>query len=151
MSGDWSVWLLILVLSIRPLVRFLPKFKGGRFLMTYRRALGVAVFGYAVLHVLIYLVYRADAARIFGKAIEPDLLTGWIAFFIFLPLAYTSRNAWVRKLGKRWGTLHKLVYPAAILVGAHWILTAFDPKDAYVHMAVIVVLLGLRFMPAKRR
>jgi len=119
--------------------------------MKYRRALGVAVFAYAMLHVLIYLIYRADAARIWGEAIEPDLLTGWIALFIFAPLAYTSRNLWLRKLGKRWAALHKLIYPAAVLIGVHWILTAFDPKDACVHMSVIIVLLGLRLVPTKKR
>lgn len=118
--------------------------------MTYRRALGVAVFGYAALHVLIYLLYRADFSRIFREAIAPDLLTGWIAVIIFIPLAYTSRNIWVRKLGRRWVSLHKLIYPAAALVAVHWILTAFDPKDAYIHALILAGLLSLRLWPKRK-
>lgn len=150
-SGDWSIWLLILVLAIRPLVRLFPKVKAGRFLMKYRRALGVAVFGYAALHTLIYLFYRADVARILREALGPDLLAGWVALIIFMVLAYTSRNMWIRKLGKRWALLHRLIYPAAIIVDVHWVLTAFDPKSAYIHLGVIIVLLGLRLLPKARR
>lgn len=151
MTGDVSIWLLILVLAIRPLVRFIPQFKLGRFLMKHRRAFGVAVFAYASLHTLIYLTYRADITRVLSEAIEFDLLAGWIALLVFIPLAYTSRNSSVRSLGKRWVKLHRWIYPAAILVTLHWVLSAFDPKAAYIHVAIILILLALRLKHIKPR
>jgi sulfoxide reductase heme-binding subunit YedZ len=78
------------------------------------------------------------------------LLTGWIAFAIFLALALTSNQTSVQMLRGAWGRLHWFIYPAAILTAAHWLLTAFDPTMAIVHAVIIAGLLAMRLVPAKK-
>ncbi len=144
LSGHVSVWLLITALAATSLRRILPSSTLTRNILKYRRALGVASFGYAALHLLIYLVKKADAGRIISEGIHPEILTGWIAFFILVALAATSRNAAVRRMGENWIKLHRFAYFAAALVAAHWMLTAFDPISAYVHSIIIAGLIFLR-------
>ena len=79
------------------------------------------------------------------------MLTGWLAFAIFLPLALTSNDASVRMLGRSWKRLHRAVYAAAVLSFAHWILEAFDPAVAYAHLAVLAAIQSARLAPAARR
>ncbi len=145
-SGDISVWLLIAALAVTPLRRVV---KGGfnLWLGKRRRDIGVASFGYAAGHLGAYLLRKADPARIWDEGMEPGLLTGWIAFVILLALALSSNDASVRWLKAGWRRLHWLVYPAAILTAAHWVLTAFDPTAAWVHATVIAALLALRLVP----
>jgi sulfoxide reductase heme-binding subunit YedZ len=147
-SGDISVWLLIAALAVTPLRRVVR----GSFhlwLGSRRRDIGVASFGYAAGHLGAYLLRKADAALILNEGAEPGLLTGWIAFAIFLALAVTSNDASVRWLKVGWRRLHWFVYPAAILTAAHWVLTAFDPALAWIHTAVIAALLVLRLVPKR--
>jgi sulfoxide reductase heme-binding subunit YedZ len=147
-SGDISVWLLIGALAVTPLRRTMS---GGFnvWMGKRRRDVGVASFGYAAGHLGAYLLRKADAALIWKEGIEPGLLVGWIAFAILLALALTSNDASVRWLRAGWKRLHLLVYPAAALVAAHWVLTAFDPTVAWIHAAAIAALLALRFLPKK--
>ena len=148
-SGDISVWLLIATLAVSPLRRIV---RGGfnLWLGKRRRDLGVAAFGYAAGHLAAYVLRKADAALIWREGVEPGLLTGWIAFAVFLALAITSNEASVRMLRAGWKRLHWLVYPAAVLTAAHWILTAFDPAAAIAHAVVIAALLALRLLPKRR-
>ena len=147
-SGDISVWLLIAARAVTPLRRIV---KGGFNLWfgQRRRDIGVASFGYAAGHLGAYLLRKADAALIFSEGVEPGLLTGWIAFAIFLALAITSNDASVRWLKAAWRRLHWFIYPAAILTAAHWVLTAFDPTLAWLHAAAIAALLALRLAPKR--
>ena len=68
------------------------------------------------------------------------MLTGWVALALFVPLAVTSNDIAVRALKQSWKRLHQLVYPAAILMFLHWVLSAFDPMTAYIHIAVLAVI-----------
>ena len=145
-TGDWSARLLILTLSVTPLRNLFPKQRWTAWLVRQRRYLGVATFAYAVPHLVAYLVKLADVARILSEGIEPGMLTGWIAMLIFTALAITSNNASVRKLGKRWKILHRLVYAAAVLTFLHWVLLAFDPIQGYIHAGALVVIQVLRFV-----
>jgi len=116
-----------------------------------RRDLGVATFGYAAGHLAAYLIRKAGAPDlILEEGLDPSLLTGWIAFAVFAALAATSNNLSVRWLKAGWRRLHWLVYPAAILSAAHWVLTAFDPLVGSIHVIAIGLLLAMRFIPAKR-
>jgi sulfoxide reductase heme-binding subunit YedZ len=148
-SGDISVWLLIAVLAVSPARRIV---RGGfnLWLGRRRRDLGVASFGYAAGHLVAYLLRKADVALIWREGIEPGLLTGWSAFAVFLALSVTSNDASLRWLRAGWRRLHWLVYPAAVLTAAHWVLTAFDPTLAWMHTVAIAVLLALRLVPQKR-
>lgn len=145
-TGDWSARLLILTLFVTPLRRLLPQQRWTAWLIRQRRYLGVAVFAYAVPHLVAYLVKLSDMARIVSEGIEPGMLVGWIAMLIFTALAITSNNTSVRMLGKRWKALHRFVYAAAVLTFLHWILLAFDPLQGYIHAGALIVIESLRFI-----
>ena len=150
-TGDWSVRLLILTLAVTPLQLMFGRAAWTRWLMQRRRALGVASFGYALFHTVVYLVRKAQPALILDEGLQPDLLTGWIALAVFAVLAATSNDAAVRALRSGWKRLHRLVYPAAALALAHWLLTAFDPTMALIHAAVLAALEAVRLALTARR
>jgi len=149
-SGMWSVWLLVLTLLATPIRHAFPAFRPGTWLVKARRDIGVACFAYALLHTLIYLERKADLALILREAAQPGLWTGWIAFAVFLPLAFTSNAASTRQMGTRWKSLHRLVYAATALIGAHWVLTAFDPFEAWLYCGLFALLLAARFIPRRK-
>lgn len=150
-TGDWSVGLLVFTLAITPFRRLFPKAKLARWLVMHRRALGVASFAYAAFHTVTYLERKWGYGYILKEAQSSGLLTGWIALVIFLILAVTSNNGSVRFLKQNWQRLHRLVYIAAGLVFAHWILTALDPKIAYISLLILCLIEALRFLrPIKR-
>ncbi len=149
LTGELSARCLIVTLAATPLRNCFPKQRWTAWLARQQRYLGLAAFAYAVPHAVAYLIKKTDLERIIGEGIEPGLLTGWIALLIFIALAITSNNASVRALGKRWKTLHRLVYAAAILTFLHWALTAFDPVEGYIHAAVLLGIQALRFIPKR--
>ena len=129
-SGQWSIGFLVAALLATPLKRLLPKQKSVQFLLCHRRATGVASFSLALIHTAIYLEKKWPANLVLKEGLEPSLLTGWLAFLLFLPLAITSNNVSVRRLGRSWKTLHRTVYVAAALGLAHWALTSLNPATA---------------------
>jgi sulfoxide reductase heme-binding subunit YedZ len=143
-TGVQSARLLLLTLALTPLLRLLPRAAVIRWLMRRRRDIGLVTFFYALAHTVAYLVKKSDLQLIVSEGLEAGLLTGWVAFLVFIALAVTSNNASLRALGRTWRSLHKTVYVAAILTYLHWVLTAFDPTMGYVHGAVAVVLLLAR-------
>ena len=145
-TGVQSARLLLLTLAVTPLFRLLPRAAAIRWLMRRRRDLGLVTFFYALAHTVAYLVRKSDLQLIASEALEAGLLTGWIAFLVFIALAVTSNDASVRALGRKWRSLHKSVYVAAILTYLHWVLTAFDPTVGYLHGAAAVVLLLARLL-----
>lgn len=149
-TGDWSIGLLFVAMSITPLGRVLQKSTALAFFRFHRRAIGVASFAYAALHTITYLERKWGAQLIVTEGLQPDIATGWIALAIFLILALTSNNASVRKLGKKWKALHRSVYLAAALVLAHWILTAFQPRLAYSVLIAFCLVEALRFLSGRR-
>lgn len=149
-SGEWAAGLLVATLAVTP-VRL--AFQGARWplwLIRRRRALGVATFGYALIHTLVYLARKADWARIVEEGLEPGLLTGWIALVVFAALALTSNDASVRRLGRGWKRLHRLVYLGAALSFAHWLLVAFDITRGLIFLAVLVGLEAFRLVRSAR-
>ena len=79
-------------------------------------------------------------APVLEEAGNADMFTGWLAFALFAPLAITSNDASMRALKRGWKRLHRLVYPAAILVFAHWALAAFDPTTAWIHTGILAAI-----------
>jgi len=146
-SGEWSIWTLMLALAVTPLRRMFPRQRWTVWLVPRRRYFGVASFAYALLHVAVYLVRQGDWPKILEQAMEAGILTGWLAFALFVPLALTSNDASVRGLGTAWKRLHRIVYLAAALSFAHWILVAFDPTPAFVYLGVTVLVELMRFIP----
>lgn len=150
-TGEFSARLLILTLAITPLRLLWPRAGWTRWLLRQRRYLGVATFGYALLHAAAYLARVGSLQTIAGEALEPGLATGWLALLLMAPLAATSLDAAVRWLGSRWKQLHRLVYAAAILTFAHWVLTAFNPLAGYLHAGVLLAVELLRIVASRRR
>jgi sulfoxide reductase heme-binding subunit YedZ len=143
-SGVWATELLILTLAITPVRLILKRGALVSWLLRRRRDFGVATFAYAVVHTGIYLYRKADLQLILEESAETWLLVGWIALAVFVPLAVTSNDASMRRLRHAWKRLHRLVYLAAILVFAHWVLSAFDPLVAYIHIGVLASLEAAR-------
>lgn len=142
-TGRLSAWLLLLALAATPLRLTFPRNGVAQWLVAMRRGIGVASFAYAAAHLLAYLM-RQDWDRIAEDAAQIDFITGWIGFAIFAALAVTSNDRSVRLLRRGWKNLHRLVHLAAILVFAHWALTAFDPFLAVCHIAGLVLLESYR-------
>ncbi len=150
-TGVQSARLLLLTLAITPLLRLLPRSRAIRWLMRRRRDLGLLAFVYAFAHTAVYLFRISDVQRVVRESLEVGLLTGWIAFLIFVALALTSNNASVRAMGRNWRKLHTSVYAAAVLTYLHWVLTAFDPTAGYVHAGAMLVLLAARLTELRNR
>ena len=139
-SGDWAAWLLILTLAVTPVRLLFPRRSWTTWLMRRRRDFGLASFAYAVGHTIIYLADKASLDAILVDLGLPDMLVGWVALALFVPLAATSNDIATRALGRSWKRLHRLVYPAAILTFLHWVLASFDPTTAYVHIAILAAI-----------
>ena len=139
-SGEWAARLLIATLAITPLRLIFRKHRWVNWLVRRRRDFGVATFGYALGHTIVYLIRKADPGLIIEEATDPWLLAGWVALVILVALALTSTDGAVRALGRWWKRLHRFVYAAAVLLFVHWVLSAFDPTAAYIHLAILAAL-----------
>jgi sulfoxide reductase heme-binding subunit YedZ len=149
--GKWALKFIIIGLCISPLRRW-----GGVNLVKYRRAIGLMAFYYIVLHLTVWLVLdlglRFDL--MWGDILKrPYITIGMSGFLLLIPLAVTSNNWSVRRLGTlRWQKLHKLVYPAALAGGLHFImLVKAWPPEPIIYLTIIVGLLALRMVPRRAR
>ena len=145
--GTWTLVLLLVTLSITPLRRL----TGWNWLQRLRRMLGLFAFFYAVLHVtaFVWLDHWFEWADIVADvAKRPYLTFGFLAFVLMLPLAATSTDAMVRRLGgRRWQRLHRLVYAIGVLGVLHfWFhkLAKNDLAEPMIYAVVLGVLFGLR-------
>jgi sulfoxide reductase heme-binding subunit YedZ len=143
-TGELAARLLIATLAVTPLKLLFPAAAWTQWLARRRRYLGVAAFGYAALHAIAYVQRRPDLAAIAADAADFAFSTGWLALLVMLALAATSNDAAVRRLRRGWKRLHRAVYAAVVLTFAHWILSAFDPVPAFVHLAILVLLEAIR-------
>jgi sulfoxide reductase heme-binding subunit YedZ len=145
-TGELGVRLLMLAMAVTPLKLMFPSAGWLGWLARRRRYIGVAAFGYSLLHAVAYVKRQPAVTAILEQASELALLTGWIALLVMLVLAATSNNAAVRRLRAGWKWLHRTVYVAALLTFAHWVLSAFDPTAAYIHLGVIGALEAFRLV-----
>ncbi len=150
-TGDLSAQLLIVTMAATPLRLLFPTHEWTRWLVRRRRYFGIAAFGYAALHTGVYLARTESFGRILSDATEAGLFTGWLAFAIFVPLAMTSNDRSVRRLGIMWKRIHRWVYAAAVLTFAHWLLVAFDPMPGVYHLLVLAALEAVRITKARAR
>lgn len=118
-TGEFAARFLIISMIATPLSMWLKGWRGPRWLVRNRRYFGVAAFCYAFLHTLFYLLSE-PLTRILAEATELEIWTGWAAFAIFIPLAATSFDYAVRKMGTKWKSLQRWVYAAAVLTLVHW-------------------------------
>lgn len=144
-TGIWALRFLLLALLVTPLRQAL----GWHGLARHRRALGVAAFGYATLHLVVYVAIDQGLALDFivEDVVEhPWVLIGVLTWLLLLPLAVTSTGGWIRRLGgARWRALHRLAYVCAIGGAAHYYLAVKqDVRAPLVYALVVLLLLGAR-------
>lgn len=143
-NGTWALGFLLITLAISPLRRL----TGAGWLVALRRMLGLFAFFYALLHVLgyVWLDQWFDWAAIGHDIVKhPFILAGLLAFVMLIPLAVTSTNAMVRRLGKRWKMLHQTVYLLAPVAVLHdfWLVKQ-DITQPVIYAGILALLLGAR-------
>lgn len=139
-TGETSARMMIIAMILTPMRMLFPGSGFWRWMMQRRRYFGVAAFGYAAFHTLLYVVDMGSLKAMLGEFWALGIWTGWFAFFIFVPLAITSNDWSLRKMGPSWKTLQRWVYPAAVLTLLHWMFVHNDIGPALVHF---VPLAGL--------
>lgn len=148
--GIWALRLLMLTLAITPLRQLTHK----PVLIRFRRMLGLYAFFYATLHLTAYLVLdlRGYWAQIFEEiAKRPYITVGFTAWLLLVPLAITSTQAAIRRLGRNWARLHRLVYAVGVLAVLHfWWLVKSDVREPALYAGILAVLLGWRLVKALR-
>lgn len=120
-SGEASARLLIVALCVTPLSMVFPGWWGVRLLLRNRRAIGVASFLYGCLHLVIYVASIESFGAIWTQLGWTYISSGWLAFGLLIPLAMTSTNIAMRRLGRNWKRLHRLAYLAAAATYLHWV------------------------------
>ena len=152
-TGEFAARFMIIAMMITPLMMLFRDASWPRWLMKRRRYLGVAAFFYALVHTVLYLIDEGAIAFTGDEVSKLYIWTGWIAFLIFVPLAVTSTDAWVRRLGRSWKKLQQFVYAAAILTLIHW-AALHDwggVGAALVHFAPLVALEVYRLWSTQQR
>jgi len=139
--GRTAIYFLLATLAVTPLLR-LTRLN----LMRFRQALGLICFTYAACHLAAWAIF--DMALLWAQMLRdvvkrPYLIFGMLGFVMLLALALTSNRFSIRRMGPRWRQLHRLVYPAAILVAVHWLwaLKVWESWPLTVLGAVILLLL----------
>jgi sulfoxide reductase heme-binding subunit YedZ len=147
--GLWALRFLLLTLTITPLNRFTPVQW-----LPLRRTLGLYTLVYAVLHLFAYTFFYLglDFSTLVRELVKrPYIIVGAIALLMLIALGVTSTKGWQRRLGRRWKILHRLVYPAAVLVVVHF---AWQVKsgfgDAPWYALTFIVLMLLRMTIVRR-
>ena len=146
-TGDWVLYFLCMTLAVTPL----RKFTGWNWLQKLRREIGLFAFFYACLHFMTFLWFDHffDVAAMWKDVLKrPFITVGFAAFVLLIPLAVTSTNGMIRRLGgKRWQWLHRLLYLIAPLGILHfwWMKAAKQNfEQPIIFGLVVAVLLGLR-------
>lgn len=149
--GDWALRFVLIALAVTPL----RKISGFSAVGRLRRMLGLFAFFYACLHVMSYLGLDLffDWHALWKDILKRRYITiGMLALLLLIPLAATSTNAMIRRLGgRRWRMLHKAVYAIGILAVMHyWMMVKADISQPMLYAAILSALLGYRVMEAVR-
>ena len=145
-TGRWTFKFLLLTLAVTPVRRI----TGWNYVIQYRRLLGLFAFFYGTLHFAAYWAF--DLVFAFGAMFRdivkrPFITFGFLALLLMVPLALTSTKGWIRRLGKRWTMLHRLIYASAILAAIHfaWKVKVFT-GDPVLYAGAVTILLGFRLI-----
>jgi len=149
-TGTWTLRFLLLTLSITPLRRILKQPD----LIRFRRMLGLFAFFYGCLHLTTWVVLDKffDPHEMLADITKRRFITvGMLGFVLMLPLAITSTERWVRRLGKNWRRLHRLIYASALAGVIHyWWLVKSDIRLPLLYGVILIVLLTLRRVRTRR-
>jgi sulfoxide reductase heme-binding subunit YedZ len=145
-TGDWTLILILTTLSITPLRKLTKQY----WLIGVRRMIGLFAFFYGCLHFTTYIWLDKffDVHEIIKDVYKrPFITAGFTAFVLMIPLALTSTKGWIRKLGKNWQRLHRLIYVTAIAAVIHYIwLVKADLRKPLQYAFVLAVLLSYRIV-----
>jgi sulfoxide reductase heme-binding subunit YedZ len=149
-TGKTALNFLFLTLLVTPLRQLV----GWPHLIRLRRMLGLFAFTYASVHFTVYLLVDRgmDAASILVDLTErPYITVGFAALLLLVPLAVTSTNRMMRRLGRRWQKLHRLIYPIAALAVLHYYWQVKrDVREPLVYAAILAALLAYRYLRRRR-
>jgi len=151
LTGEWAINFLLLALAMTPLRQLSGRIEFAQ----RRRMVGLFALFYASAHFMVWVVFLLGLrwGAILEEVVErPYITVGFSSFLILVALGVTSPRAMVRKLGKNWRRLHRLVYAAGVLAVVHlvWIVRT-DLSQAFIYGALLVVLLGWRVLFARHR
>ena len=146
-TGDWTLRFLLITLAITPLRKSL----GVPALIKFRRMLGLFAFFYGGLHFLTYIWLDKffDVREMLADIAKRKFITvGLTAFVLLIPLAVTSTAGWIRRLGgKRWRTLHRLIYFSAVAGVVHYLwLVKADIRKPIIYGSILALLLSYRLL-----
>jgi sulfoxide reductase heme-binding subunit YedZ len=140
-TGDWTLILLLVTLAVTPLRRITSINE----LIAFRRMLGLFAFFYGTLHFLTYIWLDKffDMHEIVKDVYKrPFITAGFTGFVLMIPLAITSTKGWIRRLGKKWQMLHRLIYASAIAGVVHYIwLVKKDVRKPLIYAFLLAILL----------
>lgn len=149
--GEWALRFLLMALAITPL-RQLTRWNG---FSRFRRLLGLWAFAYVSLHLSSYIVldHFFNWSDIWSDIVKRTFITvGMFTFVLLLSLAITSTKGWVRRLGRRWQKLHRLVYLASFAGVVHfYMMVKADTREPLIYVGVVIILLGWRVVTALLR
>jgi len=155
--GEWTIYLLFASLTVTPL----RGITGWNWLARYRRTLGLYAFLAVVLHFTVWCFLDLQfvvSEYVSWETLETDLtkrpyiILGMTALCLMTPLAVTSTQGMIRRLGKRWQRLHRFVYPIAVLGVVHWGMSMKkDLTEPLLAALVLVGLFGWRIAAARQR
>lgn len=143
--GEIALKLLVLGLMVTPLRKW-----AGINLLKFRRAIGVTAFFFVLAHFLVFAILDVQSLeRVWTEVVKrPYVTVGMLSFVLLIPLAMTSNNLSVRRLGAAtWRQLHKLTYPAAILAAIHylWLVKGFQ-LEPIIYLLIILGLVASRYI-----
>jgi sulfoxide reductase heme-binding subunit YedZ len=145
-TGLWTLILLLVTLAVTPIRRI----TGMQWVIQYRRMLGLFAFFYAVLHMLTYVwldQFFNWHAMLKDIAKRPFITMGSAAFLTLVPLAITSTQGAIRRLGRRWRQLHRLIYFSAAAGVIHFVwLVKKDIREPLIYATVLALLVGYRVL-----
>lgn len=146
-TGDWALRFLLITLAMTPLRRL----TGLTLWLRFRRMMGLYAFFYACLHFLVWLGLdrQFDWSGMLEDVVKrPYITVGFLAFLLLLPLAITSTKGMMRRLGRRWQRLHRLVYGIGILGVLHYLwLVKADYLEPGIYALLLAILLASRLPP----
>lgn len=150
-TGDWTLRFLLITLAITPLRRI----TGWQGWIRFRRMLGLYAFFYGLLHLTTWLWLDKffDVHEMLADVLKRRFITvGMAGLLLMMPLALTSTKGWIRRLGKRWQKLHRLIYASALAGVIHyWWLVKADVSKPETYALILAVLLGIRVVLAARK
>jgi len=149
-TGEWSARFMIAAMVLSPLLALIGPRPWLSWLIQRRRALGVAAFGYASLHLIFYIIDMGNLDDMIAEFLALGIWTGWAAMLLFVPLAVTSNDASMRALKANWKRLQRLVYPTAVLVLVHWIFIHNNLGPALLHFIPLVLVVAARYFFANQ-